>query len=348
MTSTDRPQLAVRSPADLIAAVPYLLGFHPTDSVVAVALLGRQIIFAARADLPDPSTDLVERARHLAAVIRRQGAEAATVVGYGPPDRVTPAVDSVRAALGAAGLEVLDALRVTDGRWWSYLCTEPDCCPPEGRRYDPAANPVTASAVFAGQVALPDRAALVAQVSPVDGPAREAVCAATARAELRLTELLDQAPAEDLLGSRTMRSAGVAAVRSAQRRQRRGERLDDDELSWLTLLMTHLPIRDHAWERTDGRDRDIALWTDVLRRAEPRLAAAPGALLAFAAWRAGQGALAAVALERTLSLHPDYSLALLLDDLLRRGVPPSELDGWPSVGMPGVVRPRKRSRRGRR
>ncbi|WFE51067.1 DUF4192 domain-containing protein [Micromonospora sp. WMMD1155] len=348
MTAIERSQLTVRSPADLIAAVPYLLGFHPTDSVVAVALLGRQIIFAARADLPEPSTDPAERARHLAGVIRRQGAESATVVGYGSADRVTPAVDAVRVALAAGGTEVLDALRVTEGRWWSYLCAEPDCCPPEGRRYDPSANPVTASAVFAGQVALPDRAALVAQVAPVDGPPREAVRAATARAELRITELIEQAPESDLLGGRALRSAGVAAVRAAQRRQRRDERLDDDEVAWLSLLMTHLPVRDHAWERTDGRDRDIALWTDVLRRAEPELIAAPGALLAFAAWRAGQGALAAVALERTLSLHPDYSLAVLLDDLLRRGVPPSELDGWPSVGMPGVLRPRRRSRRGRR
>lgn len=60
----------------------------------------------------------------------------------------------------------------------------------------------------------------------------------------------------------------------------------------------------------------------------------------FAAWRAGYGALAAVALERVLAARPDYSLALLLDDLLRRGVPPSELDGWPAVGFPGVVRRR--------
>ncbi|MEH1164959.1 DUF4192 domain-containing protein [Micromonospora sp. CPCC 205539] len=348
MTSTERPRLAVRSPADLLAAVPYLLGFHPADSVVAVALRGRQIIFAARADLPDPSEDPVERARHLAGVIHRQGAEAATVVGYGPPDRVTPTVDAVRAALAGAGLDVLDALRVTDGRWWSYLCAETDCCPPEGRPYDPTASTVTASAVFAGQVALPDRAALVAKVSPVEGPARAALSAATDRAERRLTELIDEAPASDLLGGRTLRAAGVAAIREAQRRQRRDERLDDDEVAWLGLLLTHLPVRDHAWERTDGRDRDIALWTDVLRRVEPELTAAPGALLAFAAWRAGQGALAAVALERVLDQHPDYSLALLLDDLLRRGVPPSDLDGWPSVGVPGVVRHRKRSRRRRR
>ncbi|WP_328533231.1 DUF4192 domain-containing protein [Micromonospora zamorensis] len=87
---------------------------------------------------------------------------------------------------------------------------------------------------------------------------------------------------------------------------------------------------------------------DALNIGAPRSRRGSVSLVAFAAWRAGQGALAAVALERTLSLHPDYSLAVLLDDLLRRGVPPSELDGWPSVGMPGVVRPRRRSRRGRR
>ncbi|MDM4723410.1 hypothetical protein QTQ03_28830 [Micromonospora sp. WMMA1363] len=41
-----------------------------------------------------------------------------------------------------------------------------------------------------------------------------------------------------------------------------------------------------------------------------------------------------------LTLHPDYPLALLLDDLLRRGVPPSRLDGWPAVRVPGQVRRR--------
>ncbi|MCM0677556.1 DUF4192 domain-containing protein, partial [Micromonospora phytophila] len=174
MTSTDRPRLAVRSPADLIAAVPYLLGFHPADSVVVVAMRGRRITFAARADLPDLA-DPVDPARHLAGVIARQRAETATVLGYGPADRVTPAVDAVRAALTGAGLTVHDALRVTDGRYWSYLCAEPECCPPDGTPYDAGSSEVTAAAVFAGQVALPDRAALVAQVAPVTGPARSAM-----------------------------------------------------------------------------------------------------------------------------------------------------------------------------
>ncbi len=340
MNSTDLPRLTVRSPADLIAAVPYLLGFHPADSIVVVALRGSRIVFAARGDLFDDA-DSREPARHIAAVTAQQGADSATVIGYGPAPLVTPAVDEVRAALGDAGLAVLDALRVTDERWWSYLCTEPECCPPEGTRYDPRASAVPAAAVFAGQVALPDRAALAAQVAPATTPAMRL---AAERAERRLTDLLTAAPSADLLGGRALRAAGVAAVRAARQRHKSGERLSDDEVAWLCLLLTHLPVRDHAWERTDGRDEDVAFWTEVLRRAEPELIAAPGALLAFAAWRAGQGALAAVALERVLAEHPDYSLALLLDDLLRRGVPPARLDGWPGSAKT-LRRDRRRSRR---
>ncbi|MEU5720927.1 DUF4192 domain-containing protein [Micromonospora sp. NPDC047738] len=348
MTPTPRPRLAVRSPADLIAAVPYLLGFHPADSLVVVALRGRRVVFAARGDLPEPGSDPGPAARHLAQVIARQGSEAATVIGYGPATRVTGAVDAVGEALDDAGLLVLDALRVTDGRWWSYLCTEPECCPPDGTPYDPGASEVSAAAVFAGQVALPDRAALTAQVAALDGPVRVAMRRATVRARRRLAELTEEAAETALAGGRSVRSAGVAAVRDAFRVHRRGERLGDDQVAWLAVLLTQLPVRDHAWERTDGRDADISLWTDVLRRAEPELIAAPGSLLAFAAWRAGHGALAAVALERVLATRPDYSLALLLDDMLRRGMPPSELDGWPAVGFPGVVRRRPRRRIPRR
>ncbi|MEU1687364.1 DUF4192 domain-containing protein [Micromonospora sp. NPDC005707] len=336
MNSIERPRLAVRSPADLVAAVPYLLGFHPADSVVVVAMRGRRVVFAARGDLPEPGSDPRPAARHVAEVVARQGTDAATVIGYGPAARVTGAVDAVGEALDRAGLVVLDALRVTDGRWWSYLCAEPACCPPDGTPYDPAASQVSAAAVFAGQVALPDRAALAAQVAPIGGPVRVAMRRATDRARRRLAGLAGDPP---------VRSAGMAAVRTAFRRHRRGERLGDDEVAWLTVLLTHLPVRDHAWSRTDGRDADISLWTDVLRRAEPELIAAPGSLLAFAAWRGGHGALAAVALERVLAAHPGYSLAVLLDDALRRGLSPAELDDWPTTAGTVLRRRKRRPRR---
>lgn len=348
MTSTDRPTLSVRSPADLIAVVPFLLGFHPADSVVVVALHRKRVVFAARADLPGPGdrAETGAAADYIAEVVGRQRADAATVIGYGPADRVTPAMDAVGAAVDRAGLRVLDLLRVTGDRYWSYTCEDPHCCPADGVPFDPATSEVAAAAVFAGQVALPDRAALTGQVAPVGGTARESMRQATERAEDRLVAVLDAAPANDLLGGRALRAAGESAVRAAIDPPTDATGLSDDEVAWLSLLLTHIPIRDYAWERTDGEDRHLALWTDVLRRCDPDLAAAPASLLAFAAWRAGQGALAVIALERAFEAQPDYSMARLLDDVLRRGVTPAALGAWPKAARPRSGR--GRSRRGRR
>jgi hypothetical protein len=61
----------------------------------------------------------------------------------------------------------------------------------------------------------------------------------------------------------------------------------------------------------------------VTRHARPGYAAAPASLLAFAAWQAGDGALGCIAVERALSDTPNYSMALLIGDALRAGLPPS-------------------------
>jgi hypothetical protein len=348
MTSTSEPDLSVRSPADLVAAIPYLLGFHPTDSVVAVALRGPRIVFAARGDLPPPGADPHERdglAAHVASVVGRQGATAVMVVGYGVADRVTPAVDALLAAFRRADLDALEALRVTDGRYWSYLCERADCCPPAGVAVDPTSSAIAAAASYAGQVALPDRAALAAQVAAEEYGDREPMRQAAERAGHRLRDLVDEAPPGDVLGRRRLRLAGQAAVREALERYRRGGRLTDDEVAWLAVLLVHLPVRDHAWEQITDDECHVSLWLDMVRRVAPDLVAAPAGLLAFAAWRQGQGALASVAVERALRAAPDYSMARLMDEVLRHGLPPSALADWrparmwPPRPQPGRRRP---------
>jgi hypothetical protein len=336
--------LTVRSPADLLAAVPYLLGFHPSDSLVVVAHRARRLIFAARADLLPAGARpalIADVARYVASVVAEQGGGAATVIGYGPAEPVEAILPQIRSALSARGLEIVEVLRAHDGRFWSYLCDNPECCPPEGTPYDPATSPVAAAATYAGQAALPDRAALVRQVAPVGGLTRESMRQATLRAEERLVALLDATPAADVLGGRAVRAAGEAAVAAALDRGRSGVRPTDDEVAWLTLLLVHLPVRDSAWRQIGEDDWQLELWSDVVRRAEADLVPGPASLLAFAAWRAGQGALANVALDRALRQDPGYSLARLLRDALDRGLAPSALGAWPlgeSVG--------RRSRRG--
>ncbi|SNT46475.1 protein of unknown function [Asanoa hainanensis] len=344
MTATEAPPITLRSCADLIASVPYLLGFHPAESIVVVAIVDDRVRFVARGDLPDAITsDHV--ARRLVALLLRDPVDAIAIVGYGPSSSVTPVAEAVCVALRSTDIATLDVLRVDGGRYWSYVCANPACCPPEGKPFDLTTTCVGASAVYAGRVALPDREAVAASLAPVEGAARAAMTDATARADVRLTALVDGARAAsdsdpprlrpisphaagaavraNARVAKALRAAGNEAVEDAVDRYRAGRRLSDDEVAWLSVLLVHLPVRDHAWEHTTDDEWQVDLWSDLVRRVDPPLAAAPASLLAFAAWRAGHGALAAIAVERALAVDPDYALARMVDEVLDQCLPPS-------------------------
>src|SRR5215475_3190069 len=76
-----------RGPGQLLDLTPYLLGFHPTDSVVLVALpaSGQDVCLTARADLAEVRRDgFVD---YLAALVAQAGGRRLQVVVYGaaPP-----------------------------------------------------------------------------------------------------------------------------------------------------------------------------------------------------------------------------------------------------------------------
>jgi len=123
MTVHDPGTLRIRCPADLLSAVSYLLGFHPSDSLVAVALRGTRVIFAARVDLPEPGTphaEVQDGVGYLAQILAEQSPTTAVLVGYGPPEQVTPVVNIAEAAFAARGMPIGYALRVTGGRYFPY------------------------------------------------------------------------------------------------------------------------------------------------------------------------------------------------------------------------------------
>jgi hypothetical protein len=327
-----RPQpVSVGSPAAVLAVVPHLLGFVPSKSLIVIGAgppRGR-IHMTLRFDLPDPPDPAAARdiAQHAVAVLTSQRQAMAVVIGYGPGHLVTPIADLIRDKARQARLDLRDVLRVQDGRYWSYLCREPSCCPPEGVPVNPR-HPAATAMAAAGVPVLPDRAALAASITPLGGITRQSMRQATGRAEEHAADLLT-------LGSRSGRPRavtrlvvleGLSAVADALRTYREGGRFaTDDQVAWLSLALTHLRVRDDAWARMDPdhREAHARLWTDVVRRAERPYVPPAASLLAFTAWQGGNGALANVALERALEADPAYSMALLLRDTIDAGTPPS-------------------------
>jgi hypothetical protein len=333
--------ITVRSPAELLAVTPYVLGFHPADSVVVIGMDGRSVAFGARYDLPPPQRDDSEE---IAAIVAAQPIQMVTVIGYGPPIRVTPVVLRLAHALTGLGVRVDDVLRVTDGRWWSYVCDNPRCCPPEGKPCHPPDNAIAAQAVFRGQVALPDRQALVGQVAAVTGAARAAMVAATARARARMTDLAGN-DLRDRRAGRLVRRAGRVAVQEAEQLHRAERPLTDDQVAWLGVLLVNGVVYDYALDRSDRQEWRIRLWTEVVRRVDPAYVAAPASLLGFAAWRAGQGALARVAVDRALKEAPGHRMAGMLDHLLCSGIGPQAVAALsPPLGSGSATRVRPAGR----
>ncbi|MGY0230397.1 DUF4192 domain-containing protein [Longispora urticae] len=333
------PNIRVSQPAELLASVPYVLGFHPTDSLVVIGVRARKLHFAVRVDLDECAEEPDHAALHLAEVLHDQRADAAVVIGYGAPAQVTPVVDAARRALAGRSIPIIDALRVTENRYFSYVCESGDCCPPGGRAYDPGSTVVAAEATLAGKVALPDRSAFAQVIAPVSGAVREAMEEATDRAESRFIAALEGAG-----GQAALAAEGPAFVEAALNRHYAGGTLTDDEAAWLCALLLLLPVRDAAAHLVEHRPDDphLPLWTDLTRRAQPGLVAPVATLLAYAAYLDGQGALASLALERARADDPEYPLAGLLHQAMVAGIPARRLRGRrPGPGHRRRSKPRR-------
>jgi len=329
-TSGLRCRVRIGSADGILAVVPHLLGFQPADSLVVLGVGGphARIRLTFRYDLPDPPEEelAIDIAEHAVAVLRRQQLGLAIAVGYGPGSTVTPVMDVVFNALRRAGIGVQDVLRVEGNRYWSYVCSDPQCCPPDGVPFDASAHPASAALAAAGMTVRPDRAALASTLAP-DAELVEPMREAVQRARRKAGQLIDfEAAAAGSDPFQPIADAGRRSVKRAILRYRQGGGLTDrDEIAWLGVALGDLRVRDDAWARMEPRFNEAhrRLWTDLVRHLPADVVSAPAALLAFTGWQAGDGALASVAIERALAADPEYSMALLLADALHAGLPPS-------------------------
>ncbi len=298
----------------MVAIVPYLLGFDPADSIVIIALEGPRQRFGpcARIDLVDPAVkdDAPDRtAAYLGALAELHGFDPVILIAYSNRAAVAdPVMTAVLDRLGDDGVRVNDALRADGERWWSYVCSDPGCCPVTGVPYDAQASEVAAEAVLAGLSRAPNRESLRAQFIP-DRVRRDAFDAATG---------LATPPVLDLAALRERVHAGLSDPAELE---------PIDEVA-LVRAVQEVPKRDAVWAlmtRDNAMDH-YALWLHLLRATPDELMAPVGGLTAFAAWLSGRGVLASHAAERVLDVHPNYSMAVLLLDACEASINPSIWD----------------------
>ncbi|MEO3873000.1 DUF4192 family protein [Nonomuraea sp. B12E4] len=312
--------LTLTSPTDILSAVPYLVGFHPAESLIVIGLDRGQAKVVARWNLPLPPGTLTP----MSLLFEREGVTEIVIVGYGPGEIVTPAVDEARYLAAKTSVHVGEALRAHEARYWSYVCDVATCCPAEGTPYDPTTSMIAAEATLRGLVALPDRETLERTIAPLAGPVRMAMRRATTEAITEFRTDLTKATSLDAFAAHFI-ADGLARIHSALKTHAEGGRLDDIEAAKLGLALTVTRVRDEAW--TLMQDSHVLLWKDLTRRLQPCFTPPAASLLAMASWRAGNSVQATIAVERALTIDPGYSMANLLMHALQNLLSPNIIRG---------------------
>jgi hypothetical protein len=159
-------KISISGPAELLAILPFHLGFRPTRSVVLVCFHERRLGLVARLDVcPESDADAV--AEQVLPALRAESPGQVMLVGYeDSPGEATALCEALEDAVVSAGIEVTDRLVVRGDRWYGAMC---ECCPEEGTPLRAEADvPAVAGFVALGRAPLPDRESLAKLVEPLE------------------------------------------------------------------------------------------------------------------------------------------------------------------------------------
>ncbi len=311
-----KPTFTVKSPTDLIALAPIVLGFHPEDSVVLLGFGGRNP-FSARIDMPLNTDERRYVVQSLIDPVRRHRLTQVAVLIFSDDQQAARSVaNSLAKRLSRLGTTLIDVIRA-DGECYDFPL-HPHV---ESVRYDVSAHAFAAEAVLMGRQTLPSRSALADRLVGCDEDQHDVVRAA---AIASAGQWADHEAARAWLGELSERVAGGAVGDEQLSVEDAGKLLlllSDETVSQVVLEdVLHRALADDAGEQLH---RMVDFWVELVRRSPEELVASAAAVLAFTAWQSGDGALAWCAVERCLAQEPDHVLALAVSECLQEAVPPA-------------------------
>ncbi|MEV4788531.1 DUF4192 family protein [Streptomyces tuirus] len=356
----DEHQVTLRTPAELADALPYLLGYRPEDSIVLVALHDRdgrgRFGGRARLGIPANADDWPSAARQLSHGLvtgsERRGTRPESMVaflcqepergqtGRQVMERLRPLAQRLRVECGSLDVVVVEALCISEGRYWSYCCDNAACCSPEGAPMGlPGTSVLAAAATYAGIQVRGTLRELRARLLPWESAAALEQEAALDAASMALVPKILDDTGRVAVADETLELAGRILDRLAEAQPASGMLLADlrddelvghDEAARLILGLQDRATRDRAaeWMEGDEAGHALRLWRTLARRCVGPYgehAAAPLTLAGWVAWSTGDELEAREALAMALGADPDYLFARLLHQACNEGLDPESI-----------------------
>ena len=320
------------SPHDLLAAIPFLIGYHPQDSLVLVALKDEAVGMAMRVDMPVGVS--AEGYDLLASHFLRDGADGAFIVAYVGAGAVDPenVLINTSAALVRAGIDIKESLIVRNNRFRSMICSDLTCCPPEGSVIpDLGSSRIAAEHVIAGPP-MP--------FENVDGLVQSIAALPSSFESVWADEVQAFWVSSDSEEIQELQRDGATAIIDLVGEYREGRGAEDRELAARVIgRLSDIQVRDFALGSHTDESADYywAMWRDLLRIAPRGFVAPIACLFAAMAYERGEGALAHKGLDRGLGDDDQYSLAHLLRRVFTAGWPPQSFSAMRIELHPKVV-----------
>jgi hypothetical protein len=320
------------SPHDLLAAIPFLIGYHPQDSLVLVALKDEAVGMAMRVDMPVGVS--AEGYDLLASHFLRDGADGAFIVAYVGEGAVDPenVLINTSAALVRAGIDIKESLIVRNNRFRSMICSDLTCCPPGGSVIpDLGSSRIAAEHVIAGHP-MP--------FENVDGLVQSIAAVASSFESVWADEVQAFWVSSDSEEIQELQRDGATAIIDLVGEYREGRGAEDRELAARVIgRLSDIQVRDFALGSHTDESADYywAMWRDLLRIAPRGFVAPVACLFAAMAYERGEGALAHKGLDRGLGDDDQYSLAHLLRRVFTAGWPPQSFSAMRIELHPKVV-----------